>query len=259
MPDRMLREGLIASQRWAGLKLHVQNLFVRLILAADDYGTFPANPALIRSRCYPLELDRAREADLPRWLEELEHAGLIRFHWHRDDRYLTLERFGQAERMKHPRARYPQLEGDGKTPDASGQVAMPFAEAGPPGEPPAGLHPGNFSAPKALKRREEKSPHSPPTTGGGKLNNLETETRPPRRFRTPERRAARSAEIDREIARIRERLKDLYHPGGCAYRVEPTGENAARAKDLQAKWEALEGEQNQLNKTPENTGGEGHE
>ena len=259
MPDRMLREGLIASRRWAGLKLHLQNLFVRLILAADDYGTFPANPALIRSRCYPLELERAREADLQRWLEELEKAGLVRFHWHRDDRYLTLERFRQVERMKYPRARYPRLESDGETPNASGQVAMPFAEAGPPGEPPAGPHPGNFSAPKALKRREEKSPHSPPTTGGGKLlKNDGDEPRPPRRFRTPERRAARSAEIDREIARIRERMRDLYHPGGCAYKVEPSGANAAMAQDLKAQWEALEKEQTKL-KMPENTGGEDHE
>ena len=262
MPDRMLREGLIASRRWASLKLHLQNLFVRLILAADDYGTFPANPALIRSRCYPLELERAREADLQRWLEELEHAGLVRFHWHRDDRYLTLERFGQAERLKHPRARYPRVEIDGETPDASGQVVLPFTEEGPPGRPPSGPNAGNFSAPKTLKRREEKSPHSPPPTGGGNISlpgqaAEAPRARTPRRFRSPQRTGEEITRLQAEIARLREEMRDIYHPGGCALRITPTGEKAEKADRLRARWDECDREIERLESlnTPEKTGG----
>lgn len=253
MPDRLVREGLIASRRWCALKLHLQNLFLRLILAADDYGTFPANPALIRSRCYPLELERAREADLSRWIDELEKAGLVRFHWHRDDRYLTLERFGQAERLKCPRARYPRMAMDGDAPDASGQVVLPFTDLGPPGRPPGYSQSPPvppFAARAEEKRREEKSPHSPPPAGGGNL---------PRRFRTADRRAARVESINREIGVIKTEMQDLYHPGGCALRIIPTGVKAARADTLRARWDALEEERDTLSETtekpPEKTGG----
>ena len=260
MPDRLVREGLLASGRWTALKLHLQNFFVRLILAADDYGTFPANPALIRSRCYPLELDRAREADLQRWLEDLEHAGLVRFHWHHEDRYLTLEKFGQAERLKCPRARYPRSMMNGDAPDASGQVVLPFADAGPPGRPPSCSQTpdrGDFSAPKTLKRREEKSPHSPPPAGGGPRNAAAPEGRPPRRFRSAERKAGRIAEARKEIEAIRTEMQDLYYPGGCATKVLPTGEKARRADGLRARWDALEGEIEKIESadTPEKTGG----
>lgn len=265
MPDRLVREGLLASRKWTGLKLHLQNFFVRLILAADDYGTFPANPALIRSRCYPLELDRAREADLQRWLEDLEHAGLVRFHWHHEDRYLTLEKFGQAERLKCPRARYPRSTMNGDAPDASGQVVLPFAEEGPPGRPPSCSQPprtGDFSAPKTLKRREEKSPHSPPPAGGGKNLSLPgpaaeaPRARTPRRFRSPQRAQEQITRLNAEIARLREEMRDLYYPGGCAQKVIPTGEKAAKADRLRARWEECEREIERLEapNTPENTG-----
>ncbi len=260
MPDRMVREGLLASRKWAGLKLHLQNLFVRLILAADDYGTFPANPALIRSRCYPLELERAREADLQRWLDELEHAGLVRFHWHRDDRYLTLEKFGQAERLKHPRAKYPRSTTDGEAPDVSGQVVLPFAEDGPPGGAPAPTR-GDFSAPKPLKRREETTPHSPPPTGGGKISlpgpAEAPRARTPRRFRSPQRAAEEITRLQAEIGRLREEMRDIYYPGGCAHKVVPSGEKAAKADRLRARWDECEREIERLEhlNTPEKTGG----
>lgn len=252
MPDRIVREGILASRRFAGLKLHLQNFFWRLILAADDYGTFPADPALIRSRCYPLEGGRAREADLQRWLEELEQAGLVRFHWHHDDRYLTLEKFGQAERLKHPRARYPRSEAGG-APDTSGQVLMPIAEEAPPKVPTADPQ---RRAP--LKRREENSPHSPPPTGGGIANATDPEGRKPRRFRSAERKAGRIAEARKEIETIRTEMQDLYYPGGCATKVLPTGEKARRADALRARWDALEAEIEQLEttNTPEKTGAE---
>lgn len=253
MPDRMVREGLLTSRRWCALKLHLQAFYVRLLLVADDYGTFPADPAVIRSRCYPLELDRAREADLQRWLDDLELAGLVRFHWHHSDRYLTLEKFKQAERMSHPRARYPRAE-TGGLPDASGQVLLPIAEQGPPGYSQASP-PAVFFAPKAQKGREEKSPHSPPPAGGGNLNT--PEARKPRRFRTAERKAGRIAEAREEIDRIKTEMQDLYYPGGCATKVLPTGAKAARADSLRARWDALEAEIEALENvnTPEKTGG----
>ena len=245
MPDRMFRDGWKASARIGSVTEGAECLLTRLILCACNLSRYYADPTIIKGTAFP-NRPRLRTSDIASRLDELEKAGLIvRYVAPDGTPLLEIPRFGQNLKfgLKSPFAPRP-----GGPPDDPGQGLLEI-------EPP----PGELIAPATVKRREEKAPHSPPTTGGGKLNNLETETRPPRRFRTPERRAARSAEIDREIARIRERLKDLYHPGGCAYRVEPTGENATRAKGLQAKWEALEAEQNQLKKTPENTGGEGHE
>jgi hypothetical protein len=77
----------------------------------------------------------------------------------------------------------------------------------------------------------------------------------PRRFRTADRKAARCDQIEREIATIRTEMQDLYYPGGCAMKVQPTGKKKERADTLRARWDALETERDALQKTPEKTGG----
>ena len=53
MPSRILRDWT-DSLRFDGLSAEAERLFTRLIMKADDYGRFHADPRLLRAGCFPL-------------------------------------------------------------------------------------------------------------------------------------------------------------------------------------------------------------
>ena len=54
MPNRIFREGYLDDELVSALSDGAETLFVRLILAVDDYGRFDGRPEFIRVKCYPL-------------------------------------------------------------------------------------------------------------------------------------------------------------------------------------------------------------
>lgn len=77
--------------------------FVRLIMKADDFGRFTANPKLLRSLCFPLR-SGVRENDISRWLAACHKAGLVRLYNAGGREYLEIAKFRQQTRTpsKHP-------------------------------------------------------------------------------------------------------------------------------------------------------------
>lgn len=104
MPNRIVREGILSSQRVDLLKWEEEVFYRRLHSIVDDYGRFEANPKLLRSRCYPLRVDKVREADISRWLTACEIAGLILLYESAGKEYLQVCDFRQTTRTP---SRYP--------------------------------------------------------------------------------------------------------------------------------------------------------
>jgi hypothetical protein len=77
MPTRIVREGIINSDRVNQLDWPSEVFYRRLLNKVDDHGLYDARPSVLRSSLYPLKVDRVREADCTRWLAECEKAGLI--------------------------------------------------------------------------------------------------------------------------------------------------------------------------------------
>ena len=77
MPNRILREGILSSERINTLSVHAELFYRRLLSVVDDYGRFFAHPALLRSACYPLRVDRVNERLVGAWLSETVTAGLV--------------------------------------------------------------------------------------------------------------------------------------------------------------------------------------
>jgi hypothetical protein len=103
MPNRILRDWT-DSDKVNQLTPTAEVFFVRLIMKADDFGRFHADPRRLRSACYPLK-DSIRDTDISRWLAECEKAGLIRCYDATGCRYLCIDNFGQRLRLmkeKHP-------------------------------------------------------------------------------------------------------------------------------------------------------------
>jgi hypothetical protein len=105
MPNRILREGILTSERVNLLNWEQEVFYRRLMSVVDDYGRFSAHPSLLRAALYPLKLDTVRDANLERLLASVVQARLVRVYEAAGKRYLEMLDFRQQTRAKE--SRYP--------------------------------------------------------------------------------------------------------------------------------------------------------
>lgn len=98
MPDRYLREALLRSDRWNACSTDAQNLYLRLLMVVDDYGTYDGREQVIAQQAY----FTGRQEPLP--LEELHRAGLIVRYTNAGKLFIALTRWGETlrGRRRHP-------------------------------------------------------------------------------------------------------------------------------------------------------------
>lgn len=114
MPLRMLREGILSSERVNRLGWEAEVFYRRLMSVVDDYGRFHAHPALLRAALYPLRLDSVADTRMASLLEEVEAAGLVRTYVVDGKRYVLMLDFRQQVRAKY--SKYPPPPGEWKAP-----------------------------------------------------------------------------------------------------------------------------------------------
>lgn len=104
MPLRRIRDGLVTSSPFNALTWREQSFFVRLMLTADDYGCYHADPVILRAHLYPRLLDRVSTADVASMLAACEQAGLVSTYDADGQKYLLVHKFKQAIRAarKYP-------------------------------------------------------------------------------------------------------------------------------------------------------------
>lgn len=104
MPNRIIRDAILTSEAVASLGWPEEVFYRRLHSIVDDYGRYEANPQLLRSRCYPLQTDNVRTADITRWMAACQKAGLILGYEVAGKQYLEVLKFGQQQRTasKYP-------------------------------------------------------------------------------------------------------------------------------------------------------------
>lgn len=108
MPTRMIREGILTSERINALSERAELFYRRLMSVVDDYGRFSANPTLLRASCYPLKLDSVKEDSIKRHLAEAADVGLIVLYTVAGKAYLQLQDFGQRVQSK---SKFPEPPG----------------------------------------------------------------------------------------------------------------------------------------------------
>jgi len=146
MPTRMVRDGILSSERIALLNWAEEVFYRRLMSVVDDYGRFSAHFSLIRAACYPLKLEKVSDSDVGKWLLATEKAGLVRVYPATDGkRYLEIQDFGQRVQSK---SKYPApIEGSresavihGDSPESTALVGVGVGVGvgdGPPPDKPA--------------------------------------------------------------------------------------------------------------------------
>jgi len=90
MPSRLIREGILSSERVDELDAAAEVFYRRLMSKVDDHGLYDARLSILRTSLYPLRVDRVREADISRWIAACEKAGLIALYEHAGKPYLVM-------------------------------------------------------------------------------------------------------------------------------------------------------------------------
>lgn len=106
MPNRILREGILTSERIEQLGWAEEVFYRRLMSVVDDFGRYYARPSLLLAACYPLLLQKVSDSDIEKWLTACVNAALVRVYSAQDGkRYLMLLDFNQqvrATKSKYP-------------------------------------------------------------------------------------------------------------------------------------------------------------
>ena len=100
MPSRIIRDGILESESVNLLSWEAELFYRRLMSVVDDYGRYNALPLLLRSRCYPLQIDRVVDSHIESWLKECTEAGLILLYSIENKPYLEITGFNQRTRQK---------------------------------------------------------------------------------------------------------------------------------------------------------------
>ena len=100
MPVRLLREGILTSERVNQLTWPAEVFYRRLMSVVDDYGRYYASPTLLRASCYPLAIDTVSDKQVADWLIECVNAGLLLAYEVAGKRYLEILDFRQQVRAK---------------------------------------------------------------------------------------------------------------------------------------------------------------
>ncbi len=106
MPTRILREGILTSERVNQLSLEAELFYRRLMSVLDDFGRYDGRICLLRVACYPLRVDEISDKDVKKWLDEVEKIGLLSTYSVENKPFLAVSSFNQRTRAKA--SKYPQ-------------------------------------------------------------------------------------------------------------------------------------------------------
>ena len=90
----------MTSERISGLTWQAELFYRRLMSVVDDYGRYFARPMALRAACFPLQLDRVKDADIDKWLAESVENRLLKLYAIDGVPFLEMLDFGQQIRAK---------------------------------------------------------------------------------------------------------------------------------------------------------------
>lgn len=102
MPSRLIRDGLLDSQRYWNVSIEARQLFIHLMLLADDFGLVSLAPVFVRRRCFD---NPPPDSKINKQISDLHDEDLLRVYEDKGAKYAFIPNFGQ--RMRQLRARNP--------------------------------------------------------------------------------------------------------------------------------------------------------
>lgn len=106
MPTRVIREGLLTSDRVAALSAEGERFYIRLLLIVDDFGLHDARPAVLKAKMFPLHHKITIE-EVADWLRDAVAAGLVEHYEAGGKPFLHVFNFQQRLRRLAPKCPLP--------------------------------------------------------------------------------------------------------------------------------------------------------
>lgn len=107
MPNRILKESICTSYEIDQLGHEAEVLFYRLLVNCDDYGRMDARPPIVRSKCFPLQLDHITDKDVKGWLDCLVSAGILTLYEAEGKPYLYFRTWDRHQQKRAKHSKYP--------------------------------------------------------------------------------------------------------------------------------------------------------
>jgi len=104
MPNRLLKEGIVDSDRINSLSAQAEVFFYRLLVVSDDFGCMDARTSILRARCFPLR-DNVSSDHINKWIAELLEQKLLISYTCEGQPYVQILKWEQRVRSK---GKYPQ-------------------------------------------------------------------------------------------------------------------------------------------------------
>lgn len=124
MPSRILKDSILTDKAFNSLTLTEESIYHRLLVSADDYGIFYANPILLLRILYPRKTDVTEEV-IREGLDHMEEAGIIYRYTTEGEDYLKICSWENNQRLRNSRHKFPVPE----------EEATPEPEPAPEPEP----------------------------------------------------------------------------------------------------------------------------
>jgi hypothetical protein len=102
MANRVLRDWT-TSESIESISFGAEVFFTRLIMKADDFGTYYANPKLLKAALFPLK--EVSYDEIRAWIIECVKAGLVFLYSIEEKEYIRIKNFGQ--RLRNMRNAFP--------------------------------------------------------------------------------------------------------------------------------------------------------
>lgn len=109
MPNRIIKESICTSEDYAKLSLFERDLFIRLIVSADDYGRYDGRAAVIRGKLFPLET--VTDKTISDGLMKLSSAGIVVPYEVDGKPYLRLTAWERHQQIRAKRSKFPAENG----------------------------------------------------------------------------------------------------------------------------------------------------
>lgn len=107
MPNRIIKESICTSDDINELTSEQEVFFYRLIVNCDDYGRFDARADIIRSRLYPLKVDKVKIKDIESWLAALINKKMVMVYDVDGKKYLQITNWGSHQQIRAKKSKFP--------------------------------------------------------------------------------------------------------------------------------------------------------
>jgi hypothetical protein len=109
MPNRILKDSICTSPNIDTLSREAEVFFYRLLVQCDDYGRMDARAAILRAKCYPLQVDTVSQDNIRAWLAELVQAQLVILYRVDGGDYLQMRTWERHQQIRAKRSKYPDM------------------------------------------------------------------------------------------------------------------------------------------------------